>query len=578
MYDALRNVVNTGIYGKTPLEDVRYISTIRDLFLSSTELYSENVIYLTKFDAKEDYREIKYKEFREDVFSFATSLMDMNLKGKKIGIIGDASYMWAVGYISVVCGVGTIVPLDKELPSEDIDNLSNIAEIDAIIYSDKVNKALNGYFDKRDDIITICMTDKENSYSMPSLIKKGKGLIAEGDTSFEDAIVKPDDVNVIIFTSGTTGYSKGVMLSHRNIASNVMNICSVYTIKEFDRMFSILPIHHTYECTCGFLCPMFAGSSVAHCSGLKYILKEVKEAQPTIIVAVPLIMEMFHKGIMKEVRKQGKEKTLKFGVKLAKFFDIFGIDIRKKLFGEIHSKFGGRLRDLLVGAATVNPETSIALNDLGIKTIQGYGLTECAPLVCANRQSYFRHDSVGLPVPEDEVKISDPDSDGIGEIIVKGENVMVGYYKDEELTNSVIKDGFFHTGDLGYIKDGFVYVTGRLKNVIITDNGKNVFPEEIENKLNEYDAVSDAFVYESDDNDKKVITVQILPDENYLKETLGDDYDCQNTEKIIDDIIKDLNSKMASYKAIKKVIVRKEDFVRTTTKKIKRAENINYVG
>ncbi len=575
MYEALKNVVNKGIYGKTPLEDVRYISTIRDLFLSSTEIYSENIIYLTKFDPKEDYREIKYKEFRKDVFSFATALIRMGLKDKKIGIIGDASYMWAVGYISVVCGVGTIVPLDRELPVSDVENLSKIAELDAIIYSDKVNKGLDGYFDKNNDIVTICMTEKENSYSMPSLIKSGMEYIKNGDTSFEDAKVEPDDVNIIIFTSGTTGYSKGVMLSHRNIASNVINICTVYTIKEYDRMFSILPIHHTYECTCGFLCPMFAGASVAHCSGLKYILKEVKEAKPTIIVSVPLIMEMFHKGIMKEVRKQGKEKTLKFGVKLAGFFDIFGIDIRKKLFSEIHSKFGGRLRDLLVGAAPVNPETSKALNDLGIKAIQGYGLTECAPLITANRPSYFRHDSVGLPAPEYEVKIVNKDDDGIGEIAVKGENVMVGYYKDEELTNSVIKDGFFHTGDLGYIKDGFVYITGRLKNVIITENGKNVFPEEIEGRLCESDMVSDALVYESDDNGKKVITAQIFPDEAFVKETMGN-ADFQEIKRKIEDVVKELNENMAHFKNIRKVIVRKTDFIRTTTKKIKRADNINY--
>ncbi len=576
MYEALKNVVNKGIYGKTPLEDVRYISTIRDLFLSSTELFSENIIYLTKFDPKEDYREIKYKEFRQDVFNFATALIDMGLKGKRIGIIGDASYMWAVGYISVVCGVGTIVPLDRELPQSDIENLSSVAELDAIIYSQKVNKGLDGYFDRLEGITTISMTEKENAYSMPSLMKKGAELIENGDTSFEDAKVEPDDVNIILFTSGTTGYSKGVMLSHRNVASNVINICTVYTIKEFDRMFSILPIHHTYECTCGFLCPMFAGSSVAHCSGLKYILKEVKEAKPTIIVAVPLIMEMFHKGIMREVRKQGKEKTLKFGVKLAKFMDIFGIDIRKKLFGEIHAKFGGRLRDLLVGAAPVNPETSIALNDLGIKTIQGYGLTECAPLITANRQTYFRHDSVGLPVPEDEVKIVNPDEEGIGEIAVKGENVMVGYYKDEELTKSVIRDGFFHTGDLGYIKDGFVYITGRLKNVIITENGKNVFPEEIEGRLCESGIVSDAFVYESEEGGKKVITAQIFPDEAYVKENLGEKASFADIRARIEEIIKKLNSEMVSYKSIKKLIVRKTDFIRTTTKKIKRADNIDY--
>ncbi len=576
MSQALKNIVNVGIYGKKPLNDVRYISTIRDLFLSSTELYADNVAYLTKDDPKADYREIKYREFREDVFAFATALMGMGLKDKKIAIIGDASYMWAIGYISVVCGVGTIVPLDKELPASDIDNLTEIAGVEAVIYSEKVNKALDGYFDKRTDIVTVCMSEKENSLNMPHLIKKGKEFISKGDTSFENTVVKPDDVNVIIFTSGTTGFSKGVMLSHRNIASNVMNICSVYTIGEKDRMFSILPIHHTYECTCGFLCPMYAGSSVAHCSGLKYILKEVAEAKPTIIVAVPLIVEMFYKGIIRQAKKTGKEAKLKLGLKISKILRKLGIDVRKKLFSEIHEKFGGRLRDLLVGAAPVNPQISIALNDLGIKTIQGYGLTECAPLVCANRQSYFRHDSVGLPVPENDVRIYQPDENGIGEIIIKGENVMVGYYNQPELTEEVIIDGFFHSGDIGYIKDGFVYITGRKKNVIITDNGKNVFPEELENKLCENDLISDAMVYEYEEDGKKIIVAQVYPDNTYVEEVHGEETPYEKIKELAENVVKEINSKMAAYKSIKKVIVRKMDFIRTTTKKIKRSENIDY--
>ena len=564
------NVVNYGIYGKEPLFPVRQIDTLKDMFESSTQMYSDKVAYLQKFNNKEPYTEITFKEFRDDVYAFASGLISLGLKGKNIAVIGENSYRWIMTYMSVVTGVGTIVPIDKELPYEEIKYLLDFAECDAVVASEKILKHKPELL----DCGILCISMGKGEHNIDAIIDCGKKLLCKGDTSYENAVVNPDDVNVLLFTSGTTGVSKGVMLSHKNLCNNIMNTCATFKITHEDRVFSVLPVHHTYECTCGHLCEIYVGASVAYCQGLKYIVKNMQEAKPTMFFAVPLVLQSMYKMLNKALETKGKTKTVKFGITISKILLKFGIDIRRKLFSEIIENFGGKLKMFLVGAAHIEPEILQFFTDLGITSIQGYGMTECSPLIAANRVCRYRNESAGLPIPELEVKIYNPDENGVGEIIVKSESVMVGYYKNPEETNKTLRDGWLHTGDIGYLDDGFIYITGRSKNVIITSNGKNVFPEEIENYLCRSKFVSEAMVYEAEINGKKVLSAQVYPDSEEIELKLGKDYSYNDVVGLIEEEIKVINKDIPQWKAVTNLIVRKEPFVKTTTQKIKRSANI----
>lgn len=561
---------NGGIYGKEPLFNVREISTLKEMFETSTKMYAERVAFLEKFDSKEAYTEITFKQFRDDVYAFATGLLDMGLQGKKVAVIGENSYRWIVTYMSVVTGVGTIVPIDKELPYDEIKYLLDFSGCEAIVASKKILKNKPELWDC--GIKVISMGDGETS--MDSVMEKGRELLASGDKTYENAEVLPDDVNIILFTSGTTGVSKGVMLSHRNICSNLMNICAVFKITEEDRVFSVLPLHHTYECTCGHLAEIYVGASVAYCQGLKYLVKNMQEVKPTMFFAVPLILQSIYKMLNRTLEKKGKAKTVKKGIAISKFLLKFGIDIRRKLFSEIIENFGGELKMFLVGAAHIEPEILQFFTDIGITSIQGYGMTECSPLIAANRVCRHRNESAGLPIPEIYVEIDNPDENGIGEIIAKGDSVMVGYYNNPEETEKTLKDGWLHTGDLGYIDKGFIHITGRSKNVIITANGKNVFPEEIEGYLCRSKYISESMVYEAEIDGKKVLSAQVYPEAEAIEEALGKDCSHEEITALIEDEVKVVNKDIPQWKAVANLIVRKEPFIKTTTQKIKRSANI----
>lgn len=570
------NNVNGDIYGKIPLHDVRYITTIRDMLLSSFELFKDNVAYLVKDSLKAPYREIKYSEVQSDVFNLATKLINSGLKGKRIAVIGENSYEWEITYLSVVCGTGTIVPIDKELPDTEIKNLLERSEASAVMFSEKVYKKHQEFIDKLENIEKFCMGETENYKSFKELIKEGKALREEGHKEFDEAVVNPDDVNIMLFTSGTTGNAKAVMLSHKNIASNLMNMCSMVYIPPEYRFFSLLPLHHSYECTCGFLCPLYRGSSIAFCQGLKYIQKNMQEAKPTICLAVPMIVEAMYDKIMKEVKKKGKEKIVKYGMKASNGLLKLGVDIRAKLFAEVREALGGRLEIFVSGGAPGNQEALKFFRGVGIYAIQGYGLTETSPIIGVNRLSKYDDFAAGIPVPEVEVKIDNPGSDGIGEIIAKGDNIMVGYYENEEATKEVIKDGWFHTGDLGYLKDGFIYITGRKKDVIITSNGKNVFPENVEKYVNASEYVKEAMVYggKDDKGNDTVVSVLIVPDYEVINEKFGEGISDKEVYDLFDKEIKLCNEQMPPYQAIREIKIRKEPLVRTTTQKIKRFANL----
>lgn len=565
----VKNIVNHGIYGKEPLFDVREVNTIREIFESSTALFADRIAFLQKYSMNSAYKEITFKEFRNDVYSFATGLIDIGLKDKKIAVIGESRYEWVTTYMSVVCGVGTIIPIDKELPYEEVKFLLDFSEASCIVCS----KAI---LNKMPELMTatpkcICMETYEGCESFDEICIRGRKLIMDGNDAFEKTIVQPDDVNIILFTSGTTGTAKGVMLTHKNIASTIMNATSLLEITPNDRSFSVLPIHHTYECSGTFLCFFYSGASIAFCQGLKYLVKNMQEAKPTMVCVVPMILEAIRKNIEKTLEKKGKTATVKKAVKISRGLLKVGIDVRRKLFKEIIATFGGELKSFLVGAAKVDPDTLAFYRDIGIDSLQGYGMTECAPFIAVNRHCRYNDDSAGLPCPEVEVKVVNPDANGVGEFAVRGENVMVGYYNNQEETDKVLVDGWLMTGDLGYMKDGFIFITGRAKNLIITNNGKNVYPEEIEEYLLRSKYVQECMVYAGDDNN---IAAKIFPNFEEVEATLGTEYTDEALKTLIGDEIKEINKNIPSYKAIAEFSIRKEEFIKTTTKKIKRTANM----
>lgn len=382
-------------------------------------------------------------------------------------------------------------------------------------------------------------------------------------------------MSILLFTSGTTETAKAVMLSHKNIAENLMGMCSMLYIDEKDTFLSVLPIHHTYECTCGFLCQIYRGCTVAYCEGLRHIVKNLKESKATMMLGVPLIFESMYRQIMNQAIKSKGEKKIKFAIKLCNILSKIGIDIRKKIFKQIHEALGGHIRLFISGAAGIDPQIAKGFRELGISLVQGYGLTECAPIVALNRDIYYKDEAAGLPLPDLQVEIDNPDEDGIGEIKCKGSSVMLGYYENPEATAEAIRDGWFYTGDSGFFdEDGFLHITGRKKNVIITGNGKNVFPEEIETLLNRSPYIKESLVYGKGQSDgDTVICAKIVPDIDKIKDDKENNLiPDESVEKIIEKEVKDVNKTLISYKHIKEFTVQEEEFIKTTTKKIKRHE------
>lgn len=566
------NNVNGNIYGKTPLYETREVKTIRDMFDSSCELFSERIAIMHKTVRGGEYISVTYKELKEDVYALGTAFINRGLKGKKIAVMGPTRIEWALTYLATVCGTGVIVPIDKELPPEEVNYIASVAELDAIVHTKKEDEKISGILN--DSLLNIYMEKDSEGLNIHTLLEEGRQLLKDGDTRFIDSIPEEDSVDILLFTSGTTGLAKAVMLTQKNIAVNLMNMCTLFYIGPETRFFSVLPIHHSYECTCGFLCVLYRGSSVAYCEGLKYIVKNLQEAKPTLFLAVPLIVESIYKQIMKNVEKQGKTKLIKTASKVSNGLLKLGIDVRRKLFKDIHAALGGRLETFVVGAAAADPEVAKGFRSLGINVIQGYGMTECAPIVAVNRDDLSRDDSAGLPPPETAIKIAEPNEEGIGEICVKGGNVMKGYYKNEEATKKVLVDGWLHTGDLGYQKDGFIYITGRAKDVIITSNGKNVFPEEVEMYLNRNEYIAESMVYGKEEDGKILIAAQIYPNFDLLKATLGADYTKEDAENLINEQIKMVNEVMSSYKKVQTFTLRDTEFIKTTTRKIKRQANM----
>lgn len=568
-----------------PLYPVDKIKTLKDMIGNSAVKFGDKAAFLKKEPGIAEYIPVSYRQYKSDVDAFGTKLVEMGYKDTRVVIIGENRYEWSVSYLSVVNGVGIVVPLDKELPENEIITSINRAEASLVIFSpklvDKIHNCMGSLKTVKEYVVMEDRTDESKFLAFGDLLRSGHELVNRGVRSYLDIEIDPEEMKILLFTSGTTDISKAVMLCHRNICENLMAMCSMVYIDDKDVFLSILPIHHTYECTCGFLCPLYRGSTVAYCEGLRHITKNLAEAKVTMILGVPLVFESMYKKIWESIRKGGLEKKVKFAIKLNNTLKKFGIDKSAKFFEKIHANFGGHLRLLISGAAAIDPATSKGFRDFGIHFIQGYGLTECAPIAALNRNCDFKDSAAGLPMPGVELVIDAPDENNIGEILIKGPNVMLGYYNDEAATKQAIdKNGYFHSGDLGYIdSDKFVHITGRKKNVIVTKNGKNIFPEEIEYLLLKSPYIQEVVVYAGEEDGDTIVKANIFPNYEKIEEDANSGIIPSNNPKaIIQSEIKVVNKQLVTYKAVKDFSIRESEFEKTTTKKIKRYAKENQVS
>ncbi|MDD5823378.1 MAG: AMP-binding protein [Firmicutes bacterium] len=565
--------------------DVTEISTIKDIINNTCFDYPDRVAYMYKTSHKDAFKELTFGDFKEMMDAMGTAMIHMGLKGAKIAVLGENSYRFALSYFTTVCGVGTIVPIDKNLQPEEIKHLLERADVELVFTDSKSLGKLRPMLDEVETLRYISVMqetafhdDDERIVSQDDIIDKGRELLMNDDYSYLSAHVKPDDMATILFTSGTTGLAKGVMLSHRNFANNVMQMSKYFHGPKNSRVLSVLPMHHAYEMTCTCMTCFYQGMTIVICEGLRYLQSNFLEAKCNIMLGVPLVFENIHKKIFKQAEKAGQLERLKKGLEISRKWNVEENSkwITRKLFKSIQSVFGKNLYCLIVGGAAIDSQVIRDFKTMGLPIIQGYGMTESAPLIAINPDRYSTDSAAGIPIPGTEVKIYDADEFGIGEIICRSDSTMMGYYKDPETTAETIIDGWLHTGDYGYIdEDGWVYVTGRKKNVIVTKGGKNIFPEEIELYLLQHEEIKEVIVYGKDGlTDDTVCTAIIVPNMELLKEAgITTDADIYNKLK---EIAEDANSKVPPYKRIKRIEVRENDFVKTTTLKIKRFEKENY--
>ena len=573
-----KDIYDTETYLGKPLYKVTKPKNLRDVIKTRLKEFPDNPVFLVKEKKGGEYVPISTEKYDHDIDSLGTALMHYVPKGSRVAILSETRYEWYTSYLATTNGTGCVVPLDKELKAEEIESMLNRAEVDILIFSKTKKDVVEAVYGKIPTMkywISMDDTDDERFVSYSKFIKEGEDLLASGDKTFTETSIDPEEMTVLLFTSGTTAKSKAVMLCQRNICKNLISMFSMLYIDVDDVFFSVLPLHHTYECTCGFLGQVYRGTTISVCEGLRYIAQNLQEAKPTCVLMVPVMLEMFYKKIMKGINADPKKaKKLKTGIKLSKFLLKFGIDVRKKLFKQIHDIFGGRMRLIILGGAPVNPEILTFFQDMGFLCVQGYGLTECAPILALNRDIAFKNQAAGLPLPGCDVKILNPDEDGIGEFIAKGDNVFMGYYKDPENTSAALDaDGYYHTGDLGYIdEDHFCIITGRKKNVIIAKNGKNVFPEEIEYLLSLSPYVCESVIsgVEDEARDDIIIKATIFPEMEEVAAKLGEDPSEDAITELLKEVVSETNEKLPNYKKIKKVELRMTEFEKNTSKKIKR--------
>ncbi len=560
---------------KVKVFDVPKILSVQEMILRSSEVYKDKL-------ALEDLQnypisKVTFAELKENILKFGKAIKALGLSERNhIALIGENRVQWSISYLTLMCFNYVVVPIDKNLTQNEILNIIHESDSEAIIFSDTFSSIISenkNVLKKLRIFINMDQADPNGKYlSMKNLIDSQ--II--GDTTILPNI-NPEDLAEIIFTSGSLGRAKGVMLSQKNLAANLVDMLSMLMMYPEDRFLSVLPIHHTYECTCGMLCPLYAGSSIHYARSLKTVAEDMQKVKATIVLGVPLLFDKMFKKVMKVINEDKKKSFLvpKL-IKLTNFTQKIGVkDLKKKIFKELQDKFGGAIRIFIVGGAAADPIVAEGLQGFGFGFLQGYGLTETSPILALNQLNNFKNDAAGVPLPNVELKIVNKDVDGIGEIYAKGNSVMLGYYKDPEKTKDAFSDGWFKTGDLGYFdSDGFLHISGRKKNVIISKSGKNVFPEEIEDQLNHSPYILECLVYgEKSEKQDEIIAVQIVVDaEAFI--LYSQENNVHITDKIINETIEQevakVNKNLASHKKIVKFYIRENEFVKTTTQKIKR--------
>lgn len=554
---------------------IPFVSDFKDMLYKSATRFKKRAAFRLK-DKNGIIYTITYDSFLKDVEGLGTALIEQGLEDKRIAVIGANSYRWAISYLAASI-IGIVVPIDKDLGNNDIINFLNVGDCSLVIASDEILNNLDKDKLNKKDVAFINM-----ERDLSDIKNEGIAKVNKGNAKFKNIKINPDIMKILIFTSGTTGNAKGVALSHRNICSNFMATSQTVKINSNDQVLSILPLHHTYECTLGFLLIIYKGGCIAYCDGLKYISKNILEYKPSVIIAVPLLIENINKKIMKSLTKNLNEKyKCDFDEKtnISEIFKSVSLIAMLAIKHKVKKSMGGRLRLIITGAAAIKPSIVESFFKLGFKTLQGYGLTECSPLLTGNSDKFHKFDSVGLPIPGVTIKLINCNKENFGEIVAKGPGIMLGYYNDEAQNNKVLKDGWFHTGDIGRIdEDGFLYITGRSKNVIVTKNGKNIYPEELEFYLKENSFIEEALVtginYINDD--ETYVNAQIFPNINGIKEYLKRNIITkEEVYAIVKDAIASINIQIPMYKRIGKFTIRDEEFEKTTTKKIKRfGENL----
>ena len=551
------------------------LETIRDIINNSSNKYKDKIAIREKKNKK--IVSYTYGQLRDDVYALGTKLIDMGLKDKHIAIVGGNSYNWIVSYLAIITGVGVAVPLDKELDSEQISKLLEKGDASAVLFS-------KGFLSSIDEIIensklefAACLNDTDKYTDVQTLINEGRQLINEGSTVYEDSIVNVNELNVIMFTSGTTGFNKGVMISQNNLLVNIEQSCKAFGI--YHKTVAVLPFHHIYENVCGMIAPITVGMTLFINDSLKYLSKDLKLAQPELEIMVPLFLETMEKSIRAQLKRMNLEKTFENSIKFSNFLLKFGIDLRRLLFSKVHANFGGKLKAIVCGGAALKPELITFFGDIGITIHNGYGITECTPLISVNLNKKGDHFSVGKIFSSCQVKIDNKNEEGIGEILVKGPNVMMGYYKDDESNEKSFTNGWFRTGDYGSIDaDKNLVICGRKKNLIVLSNGKNVHPEELEGYIYEMmPYVKESLVY----IDKNKKGSEVISTYVYLDQDFSSGKSLEELESILKEDLKKVNKKLPSFKKIQHIYIKEEEFEKNSSKKIIRQkflEEVSQIG
>lgn len=565
---------------------------LKDMLETTVARFPERALFKQKFNRNEPFREITFRQVLDDVYALGTAFLDLGLREKKIGVIGKNSYQWCETYLAVTGGVGVIVPLDKELHGEELKQLTVKGELSAVItvenkYYETFKAIKESGESQLEYVINVAMEEdespKDGYISWNKLRETGRKAVHNGDRKYIDAPVVNTDLSVILFTSGTTDVSKGVMLNQKNLVLDTYLAQTLLEVRQGeDTFFSILPLHHTYECTATFLECVYNGATMAICQALKYIVKDMQETRPNLLLGVPVIFENLYNKITRNVRKSGKEKQLNTLFRINRVTKKIGLDISKQATKQITELFGGELRSVICGGAAVDGDILDYFGDLGFRSVQGYGLTECSPVIALNPDNakFINNKSAGYLFPLSECKIVDKDEDGFGEICFRGPTVMMGYYKDPERTAQAIdSDGWYHTGDLGYIDEQeYVYITGRKKSIIITGNGKNVYPEELEFYLQKSEYISESMVWGDETNTdptRRGIYATIRVNKEAIEDKFGTDYSKEQVTEFINREVDKANEKLPLFKKITHVIIREREFNKTTTHKILRRDEDN---